>query len=65
MAYFDIMSIRSRFVSSLRSVANAIERDNTSDKVRQLIYDTRVKAAGLIEPSTAKVIKGGAEVSGS
>lgn len=64
VAYFDIMSIRSRFVSSLRSVANAVERDNTGDKVRQWVYDARVKAAGVIEPSTPKVIKGGAEVSG-
>ena len=59
------MSIRSRFVSSLRAVADSIESDNTGDKVRQWVYDTRVKTAGLIEPSASKVIKGGAEVSGS
>ena len=59
------MSIRSRFVSSLRAVADSIESDNTGDKVRQWVYDTRVKPAGLIEPSAPKVIKGGAEVSGS
>ena len=59
------MSIRSRFVSSLRAVADSIESDNTGDKVRQWVYDTRVKTAGLIEPSAPKVIEGGAEVSGS
>ena len=59
------MSIRSRFVSSLRAVADSIESDNTGDKVRQWVYDTCVKTAGLIEPSAPKVIKGGAEVSGS
>ena len=65
------MSIKSRLVSSLRVVANSIESDNTGDKVRQWVYDTRVKTAGLIEPSTPKchlnlqVLKGGAEVSGS
>ena len=59
------MSIRSRFVSSLRAVADSIESDNTGDKVRQWVYDTRVKTAGLLEPSAPKGIKGGAEVSGS
>ena len=65
------MSIKSRLVSSLRAVANSIESDNTGDKVRQWVYDTRVKAADFIEPSTPKchlnlqVLKGGAEVSGS
>ena len=59
------MSIRSRFVSSLRAVADSIESDNTGDKVRQWVYDTRVKTAGLIEPSAPKVNKGGAEVYGS
>ena len=59
------MSIKSRFVSSLRAVADSIERDSTGDKVRQWIYDTRVKAADFIEPSAPKVLKGGAEVSGS
>jgi len=59
------MSIKSRFVSSLRAVANSVERDNTGGKVRQFIFDARVKAAELIEPSAPKVIEGGAEVSGS
>ena len=59
------MSIKSRFVSSLRAVANSVERDNTGERIRQWVYDTRVKAADFIEPSAPKVLKGGAEVSGS
>ena len=65
------MSIQSRLASTLRSAADAVENNNTGDKVRQWVYDTRVKTAGLIKPSTPKchlnlqVLKGGSEVSGS
>jgi hypothetical protein len=51
------MSIKSRFVSSLRSVADAVERNNTGEKIDNFVFKLRVKTADFIQPTSVAVLE--------
>jgi len=52
------MSIQSRLASTLRSAADAVENNKSSEKFNSLILNARVKAANFISPEKAHQVSG-------
>jgi len=52
------MSIQSRLASTLRSAADAVENNKSSEKFNSLILNARVKAANFISPEKIHQVSG-------